>query len=138
MAGIEFQLTVNDKEEVIRLLQGVEERTLEDWGGFAEGVAEKLCPVDTGNLRNSISHVVELPDHCVEMGTNIEYAVFVEYGTGKYAEEGNGRPTPWAYRNDDGELIWTAGQKPQPFIRPAISDYTDDYKGILYENLLNA
>ena len=138
MAGIEFQVTVNDKEEVLRLLQEVEERTLEDWGAFAEGVAIGLCPVDTSNLKNHISHVVELPDHCVDMGTNVEYAVFVEYGTGKYAEEGNGRPTPWAYQDKDGNWVWTAGQQPQPFIRPAISEHTEDYKEILYENLQNA
>ena len=138
MANVEFQMTVNNKDEIFALLEEVEAKTLEEWGQYAEGCAMDLCPIDTGNLWNSISHIVDLDDHCVDMGTNVEYAVYVEFGTGKYAENGNGRPTPWAYRDDEGNLIWTAGQKPQPFIRPAIANHVDDYKDILMDNCLNA
>ncbi len=34
-------------------------RALETCGLTAEGCAKKLCPVDTGNLRNSITHQVD-------------------------------------------------------------------------------
>ena len=32
---------------------------LEECGFTAEGYAKKLCQVDTGNLRNSITHTVD-------------------------------------------------------------------------------
>ena len=42
-------------------------RALETCGLTAEGYAKLLCPVDTGNLRNSITHQVE---PAVYIGTN--------------------------------------------------------------------
>ena len=33
---------------------------------------------------------------------------------------------PWAYEDEKtGELIWTAGQHPHPFMRPALNDNRD-------------
>ena len=43
--------------------------------------AKKNCPVDTGNLRASIS--IDLNGMEAEVGTNVEYAPFIEYGTSK-------------------------------------------------------
>jgi len=40
-----------------------------------EGTAKNLAPVDTGNLRNSITHEVESNE--ARVGTNVEYAVDV-------------------------------------------------------------
>ena len=51
---------------------------LEKIGLSAEGDAKELCPVDTGRLRNSITHQVEEGDKAVYVGTNVEYAVYVE------------------------------------------------------------
>lgn len=45
----------------------------------------KLCPVDTGRLRSSIT-VTQGRDSkgpFVDVGTNVEYASYVEYGTAK-------------------------------------------------------
>ena len=82
-----------------------------------ENEAKKQCPVDTGDLRNSITHEVE--DNVGYIGTNKEYAPYVEYGTGIFAVEGNGRDTPWSYQDDEGNWHTTIGQKPQPFLNPA-------------------
>ena len=82
-----------------------------------ENEAKKQCPVDTGDLRNSITHEVE--DNVGYVGTNKEYAPYVEYGTGIFASEGNGRDTPWSYQDDEGNWHTTIGQKPQPFLNPA-------------------
>ena len=82
-----------------------------------ENEAKRLCPVDTGDLRNSITH--EVDDDVGIVGTNKEYAPYVEYGTGIFAVEGNGRDTPWSYQDDKGEWHTTIGQKPQPFLNPA-------------------
>jgi HK97 gp10 family phage protein len=50
-----------------------------------EGQAKALVPVDTGNLRNSITH--ELGKKEARVGTNVEYAPFVELGTVKMAAQ---------------------------------------------------
>jgi hypothetical protein len=62
---------------------------------LVENDAKKRCPVDTGQLRQSITHEVE--GNTGVIGTNVEYAPYVEYGTGIHAKDGNGRQTPWSY-----------------------------------------
>lgn len=49
-------------------------RAAEIIGGMAESYAKELCPVDTGNLRNSITHTTENNDHTVVIGTAVKYA----------------------------------------------------------------
>lgn len=83
-----------------------------------ENEAKRLCPVDTGDLRSSITH--EVNNDVGIVGTNKEYAPYVEFGTGIFASEGNGRDTPWSYQDDKGEWHTTVGQKPQPFLEIAI------------------
>ena len=107
-------------------------KALEMIGLVAERYAKDLCPVDTGNLRNSISH--ETDDDTVYVGTNVEYAPYIEFGTGKYAE-GGGRPTPWRYQDDKGDWHTTNGMKPQPFLRPAIDNHLDEYQNIVNNEL---
>lgn len=50
------------------------EAALEAVGITAEAYAKLLCPVDTGRLRNSITHVVDEGEKAVYIGTNVEYA----------------------------------------------------------------
>lgn len=52
-------------------------RGLEKVGLVAEGYAKKLCPVDTGNLRNSITHMIDEGGDAVYIGTNSEYGAYV-------------------------------------------------------------
>lgn len=81
-------------------------RGLEIIGGQAETYAKQRTPVRTGNLRNSITHLVEDGDEkAAVIGTNVEYAPYVELGTVK--------------------------QKPQPYLRPAIEDHVGEYQRIL-------
>lgn len=49
-------------------------RALERCGEQAEGYAKDLAPVDTGNLRNSISHKVDDGEPAVYVGSNLKYA----------------------------------------------------------------
>jgi len=93
-------------------------RALEAVGIFIEGEAITRCTVKTGNLKGSINHKV-IDDNTVVIGTNVKYAIYVEKGTGKYAEGGKGRQTPWTFVDDSGKFWITAGQKPQPFLTPA-------------------
>lgn len=107
-------------------------------GFTAEGYAKRLCPVKTGNLRNSITHEVVEDENAVYIGTNNEYAAYVELGTGIYAEGGGGRPTPWVYQDANGNWHYTHGQKPQPFLKPAVTDHTDKYREIIKDAFENA
>lgn len=52
-------------------------RALEQIGMAAEGYAKDLCPVDTGNLRNSITHTVDEGGGAVYIGSNVDYAPYV-------------------------------------------------------------
>lgn len=110
-------------------------RALEKCGLVAEGYAKRLAPVDTGNLRNSISHKVDDGEPAVYIGTNTEYAAYVELGTGKYTD--GGRPTPWVYQDDNGNWHWTRGNPAQPFLAPAVKDHQHTYRNIIEDELQN-
>lgn len=111
-------------------------RALERCGEQAEGYAKDLAPVDTGNLRNSISHKVDDGEPAVYIGSNTSYAPYVELATGIYAE--GGRPTPWVYQDENGNWHWTRGNKAQPFLKPAVADHAKEYQAIIKTELENA
>lgn len=75
---------------------------LEEIGLVAEGYAKRKCPVDTGRLRNSITHVQH--GDTVSIGTNVPYAAYVELGTSR--------------------------QKAQPYLKPAANDHKKKYTDI--------
>ena len=115
---------------------------LEECGLVAEGYAKQLAPGANnkvgstgGTLKNSITHQVMPDEHAVYIGTNVEYAVYQELGTGKYAEGGGGRPTPWVYQDAKGNWHKTSGNKPHPFIKPALADHIQDYRTIIESEL---
>ena len=84
--SVEF---VDNSAEMIASLYDACERALWRCGEKAEEYAKDLCPVDTGNLRNSITHAERAEAGGGEMyvGTNVDYSVYQEMGTGKYAEK---------------------------------------------------
>lgn len=120
-------------DEVLAALQEAAERALEKCGLVPEGYAKRLAPVDTGNLRNSITHKVDPEEPAVYIGTNSEYGAYVELGTGKYYP--GGRPTPWKYQDANGNWHWTAGNKAQPYLKPAVADHANQYRAIIEDEL---
>ena len=126
---------IDNSEEIKKEFEAALLRGLEKCGLVAEGYAKKLCPVDTGNLRNSITHTGDEQEPAAIIGTNNEYAAYVELGTGKYAE--GGRPTPWVYQDDEGHWHWTAGNPAQPFLKPAVADHQQTYRNIIEDELKN-
>ena len=84
-------------------------KALEEVGLVAEGYAKKACPVDTGRLRNSITHQVRPSEKSVYIGTNVEYAPYVELSTSR--------------------------TKGQPFLRPAAADHEGTYRKIFESEL---
>ena len=91
---------------------------------LVENEAKIKCPVDNGLLRNSITHYIEdNPNELVGVvGTNVEYAPYVEFGTGIYSSLGNGRQDRWKYKDAKGEWHSTIGQHAQPYLQPALEE----------------
>lgn len=95
---------ISHRKEVIEEKNRKMEMALMLIGLTAERYAKYLCPVDTGRLRNSITHEVATNEEAVYVGTNTEYAPYVEVGTSK--------------------------QKPQPYLAPAVVNHLDEYSAI--------
>lgn len=99
-----------------------------------ENAAKHNAPKGTGALRRNIMSDVTTTSTGVEgiVYSNLEYAPYVEYGTGLFAEAGNGRQdVPWKYMDDDGEWHTTYGQAPYPFMRPALNENRKRIKELL-------
>lgn len=133
--GNAMQIRLEDhSDEVLEALESACQRALEKCGLVGEGYAKKLCPVDTGSLRNSITHTVaDNGERAAYVGTNSEYAVYVECGTGIYYP--GGRQTPLTYQDENGDWHLTHGQRAKPYIKPAVADHVDQYKKIIESEL---
>lgn len=104
-------------EEVLQALKENEEAILFAWGEAAEGfakeeVSRKVYDTPespyykrTGHLRDLITHETSESEHAVYIGTNVEYAPYVELGTSRMAA--------------------------RPFLKPAVTEHIEDYKAIM-------
>lgn len=130
-----MKITLEDHSaEVYKELEAACQRALEKCGLVGEGYAKNLCPIDTGNLRNSITHTVtNSGERAAYVGTNSEYGVYVECGTGIYYP--GGRQTPWTYQDENGDWHLTHGQRAKPFIKPAVAEHGEQYKRIIEAEL---
>ena len=149
---------VSHVDEVILKTTMALARALEQAGAAAEGHAKDLCPVDTGALRNSITHQTisrmgssmlrcsalrnsithqtDLENLTEIIGSNEEYAAYVELGTGVYYK--GGRKTPWTYQDNKGQWHITKGQRAQPYLKPAAANYAKEYTSIIADELKGA
>lgn len=100
----------DNTDEVLAALESAKKRGLEAIGLTAEGYAKKDTPVDTGRLRNSISHATD--DEASYIGTNVEYAPYVELGA--------------------------RGRKGKHMLKRAATEHTDEYKRIMEDAMKNA
>lgn len=64
--------------------------------------------IDTGNLRNSISHAPD-GDDTMCIGTDVEYAVYVELGTSR--------------------------MKPSNYLKRSVMEHIDEYKNVIVEHM---
>lgn len=100
-----FSAKVEDHSvEVIAAKDSAIQAALEMMGLQCENYTKLLCPVDTGRLRNSYTHDVRTGEEAVYIGTNVEYAPYVEYGTSR--------------------------MDAQPHLKPAVEDHTAEYQKI--------
>lgn len=108
---IEIDLT-NNSAIVGKEFEAACERALTRIGLQGESFAKRKCPVDTGTLRNSITNTVETDEKAAYIGTNVEYAPYVEFGTKKMAA--------------------------QPFLEPAATGHSNVYKRIIESEFTTA
>ena len=130
---LDFKFTDN-KADVEAALKEKVYAWLEAIGEDAASTSAKFAPVDTGRLKNSISSAVNEQEQVVYIGTppDIHYAIYHEFGTGKYASGGGGRSTPWAYQDEKtGEWRWTAGVPARHFLQFGCTAHTEQYKQML-------
>lgn len=82
-AKVEYLIDQEAIEAVLRGRNGPVALRLARIGQIGENTAKRLVPVDTGRLRSSISWRLgqTATGLFVEIGTNVEYAAFVEFGT---------------------------------------------------------
>lgn len=104
MATIKNVEVISHTKEIIDLKNEAVARALEAIGIQAEGDVASLAPVDTGRLRDSITHEVDESEEAVYVGTNVEYAAYQEYGTSR--------------------------MKAHPFLKPGIMNNLETYKSI--------
>lgn len=105
-----LQVVQDNTNKVLDSLSLAIVRALEKIGLVAEGYAKLACPVDTGRLRNSITHTMD--KSYAYIGTNVEYAPYVELGT--------------------------VNTPAQPYLKPAATEHSETYKNILIDELMNA
>ena len=132
---------IDNSAEVLSELSRTKARALETIGLKAEGYAKRLCPVGTvestgkkgyrgGTLRNSITHTVD--GDVLSVGSNIQYAAFVELGTGPHFEP----PPDWeTFTSKRGSGVGRAYVKPRRYLQPAIEEHAGEYKTIAENEL---
>ena len=101
---------------------------------LVEGEAKKKAPKDTGALRRSISSTVKGTEGIVF--TPLEYAPYVEYGTGLFAEKGGRKNVPWYYKDEEGKWHITSGQHPHPYMRPALNENREEVLRLIKEGII--
>ena len=69
----------------------------------------------------------------------IKEDIYLEYGTGIFAEGGNGRQSPWVWKDKNGDYHYTHGIKPTHFMRNALSkpEHIEKFKEIYEDKLKN-
>lgn len=132
---MKMEITDNSKL-FLKELETKKATILEAIGIKAERYAKKACPVGTvestgikgyrgGTLRDSITHATD--GDVLSVGSNVEYAPYVELGTGPYFEV----PPEWEqFESSKGSGVGHGYVKPRPFLRTAIVNHKDEYETI--------
>lgn len=140
-----FTITKDNTKEILEELDDAVEKVLTMIGIKAEKYAKALCPVGTvestgkkgyrgGTLRNSITFEVETEEDggTIAIGSNVEYAPYVELGTGPYFTV----PPDWeTFESTQGSGSGSGYVHARPYLRPAIEDHLKEYANIIENEL---
>lgn len=111
-AGL-VEIRQNNLEQFESAMNSAIAAALEEIGLAAERFAKLATPVDTGRLRNSMTHAISMDETAVYIGSNVEYAPYVELGT-------------------------STGRKGVLMITRAAQDHESYYQGIMKKHLQNS
>lgn len=102
---------------------------------MVEASAKSRAPVDSGELRDKIDNEIKGSGNEIigQVGSPLDYAPYIEFGTGEFAENGMGRKGGWSFKDEEGNWVHTKGQKPQPFLRQAFRANKNNIVKILGE-----
>ena len=81
--------------------------------GEMETQLKRTSPVDTGQLSNSWKYHIDEQAGIATIGSEIQNAIWNEFGTGQYALSGDGRKTKWVYQDAKGNWHTTSGKRPR-------------------------
>lgn len=88
--------------------------------------AKALCPVDTGRLRDSLHYKLDPFKLRVLIGTNVDYAPYVEFGTGESGVRRGG------FKALSGNVnVSSRSTKAKPFLRPALYENRSEIRKII-------
>ena len=142
---MEIDVTIEGADRLIQRLQSMGantdvfiDRALEKGAKRMQAEIKVNTPVDTGDLRNSIS--VEKAGHLrYQIGTNKEYAVPVEYGTGKFGDPtvDHTEKESWVYFSDKlGHYVTSHGHPPTHFMHNSFIASKDDTVEVIKKELM--
>lgn len=134
--SFDFRL-VNNKEQILNALKEKAPVALEACGLAAEGYAKRLAPVDTGLLRNSITHALDGEATAIATYTDNPGIQHGEYSGSTPAESGHARAVYLGTNVEYAPYVemGTSRTDPQPFIQPAIADHAGQYKKLIQSYL---
>lgn len=151
----DFEINITDNSgEILKELQDKIPTVLEAWGLQGERHAKKYCTVDTGRLRNSITHAVS-----GKGSKTYTYSEQYQKGSGKGGKKRKslskkqreatqttetipaipasenavyiGTNVSYAAPVEAGHILPNDGYvAPKPFLKPAVEDHIDEYKAI--------
>lgn len=91
---------------------------------------DSLRALDQGAYKNGFAF--DRPNSTtVRNGNEVEYSVYLEFGTGEFAKDGNGRKGGWRYQDAKGNWWFTRGMKPKGIMRYTIETNDDEINDII-------
>lgn len=112
--GVRYRDTGFDRAQARLEREGLE--VMRESADACRDTAQELAPVDTGELE---SKIIMIPNSDGAVVASLaKHNIWLEFGTGIYAEGGDGRKTPWSYVHPRWGWVTTRGGKAQPHMRP--------------------
>lgn len=116
MADIEF---VDNRVQVNRALDDAIGAFLLEASAEIVSAAARGSRVDSGQLKGSWKANVNESKGEAVIGSELENAIWEEFGIGEYAAKGDGRKGGWSYQDDSGNWHHTTGKKPNRTLQRA-------------------
>lgn len=116
MADIEF---VDNRVQVNKALDDAVGAFLLEASAEIVSAAARGSRVDSGQLKGSWKANVNESKGEAVIGSELENAIWEEFGTGEYAAKGDGRKGGWNYQDDSGNWYHTTGKKPNRTLQRA-------------------